>query len=372
MKITRIETIPVRVPINQERAIRGGGGAHTVSPFVLVRIHTDEGLIGLGEVSCTPIWSGEDQVTAIHCIDTYLAPVLVGDDPTAVERLSAKMRRALAANVFTKAGIEMALWDLVGKVAGLPLYRVFGGAVRDFVPTKFSVSGLAPAKAAAIAAWAVEQGFRVMKVKVGTEPEEDVARVRAVREAVGPEVRLGVDANGGWAPRVAIQTIRRLGEFGICFAEQPVAPLDMSWMADVRRQVSVPVMADESLYTLQDAMALARVGAADVFSIYVGKGGGIGPGRKVAAVAEAAGLTCTVGSNLELGIASAAMIHLAMASPGIGAEEFPCDILGPFFYEADMLAEPLPIRAGAAQPLERPGLGVELDDKLVARYRVAL
>jgi L-alanine-DL-glutamate epimerase-like enolase superfamily enzyme len=346
MKITRIETIPVRVPINQERAIRGGGGAHTVSPFVLVRIHTDEGLIGLGEVSCTPIWSGEDQVTAIHCIDTYLAPVLVGDDPTAVERLSAKMRRAL--------------------------YRVFGGAVRDFVPTKFSVSGLAPAKAAAIAAWAVEQGFRVMKVKVGTEPEEDVARVRAVREAVGPEVRLGVDANGGWAPRVAIQTIRRLGEFGISFAEQPVAPLDMSWMADVRRQVSVPVMADESLYTLQDAMALARVGAADVFSIYVGKGGGIGPGRKVAAVAEAAGLTCTVGSNLELGIASAAMIHLAMASPGIGAEEFPCDILGPFFYEADVLAEPLPIRAGAAQPLERPGLGVELDDKLVARYRVAL
>jgi len=209
-----------------------------------------------------------------------------------------------------------------------------------------------------------------MKVKVGIEPEHDVARVRAVREAVGPTIRLGIDANGGWAPRVAIQTIRRIAEFGIYFAEQPVAPLDLTWMADVRRQVPVPVMADESLYTLQDAMGIARAGAADILSIYVGKGGGLSAGRKVAALAEAAGLTCTVGSNLELGVASAAMIHLAMASSGIGAEEFPCDILGPFFYEADLLAEPLPITAGAARPLERPGLGVELDAERVAHYRV--
>jgi muconate cycloisomerase len=371
MNITSIETIPIRVPINPERAVQGGRGAHTVSPFVLLRIHTDEGLIGLGEVSCTPIWSGEDQVTAIHCINTYLAPILIGADPTEVERLCAQMNRVLAGNVFTKAGIEMALWDLVGKSAGLPLYRIFGGPVRAFVPTKFSVSGREPAQAAAIAAWAVEQGFRTMKVKVGIEPEADVARVRAVRQAIGPDVRLGVDANGGWAPRVAIQTIRRLQAFDIYFAEQPVAPLDVAWLADVRRQVELPIMADESLYTLQDAMALARAGAADVFSIYIGKGGGIGPARKVAALAEAAGLTCTVGSNLELGVASAAMIHLAMAAPGIDAETFPCDILGPFFYESDILAEPLPISAGAARPLERPGLGVELDDALVERYRVA-
>lgn len=370
MRITRIETIPVQVPINQERAVRGGRGAHTVSPFVLVRVHTDAGLVGLGEVSCTPIWSGEDQVTACHMIRSYLEPPLLGADPTEVERLSGLMGRALAGNVFTKAGVEMALWDLVGKAAGLPLYRIFGGAVREFVPTKFSVSGVEPERAAAIASWAVAQGFRAMKVKVGIDPEGDVARVRAVRHAVGPDVKLGVDANGGWAPRVAIQTIRRLCEFDIYFAEQPVPPLDVAWLADVRRQVPVPIMADESLYTLQDAMALIRAGAADVLSIYVGKGGGIGAGRKVAALAEAAGLTCTVGSNLELGVASAAMIHLAMASPGIGAEEFPCDILGPFFYEGDVLAEPLPIRAGSARPLERPGLGVELDEALVARYRV--
>jgi muconate cycloisomerase len=370
MKVTRIETIPVNVPIDPQRATRGARGTHQDSPFLILKVHTDEGIVGLGEVSCTARWSGEDQVTATHLIRTCLEPLLVGQDPTAVERVTPALHRALANNPFTKSGIEMACWDILGKAAGLPVYRLLGGPVREFVPTKYSVSGLEPARAAEIAAWAVERGFRTMKVKVGIEPEEDVARVRAVREAVGPGVRLGVDANGGWSPRVAIHPIRRLMEFGIYFAEQPVAPLDVAWMADVRRNVAVPVMADESVYTLQDAMALVRAEAADVLSVYVGKGGGIGPARKVAAVAEAAGLTCTVGSNLELGVAQAAMIHLAMATPGIGAEEFPCDILSRFFYLDDLLVEPLPVTGGTARPPERPGLGVDLDEDKVERYRV--
>jgi L-alanine-DL-glutamate epimerase-like enolase superfamily enzyme len=371
MKITRIETIPVRVPIHPERAVRGGRGAHTVSPFVILRIHTDEGISGLGEVSCTALWSGEDQVTAVHVINEYLAPVLIGADPTQVSVLTKRMAYVLANNVFTRAGIEMALWDILGKVAGLPLYRLWGGAVREFVTTKFSVTGAPPAQAAEVAAWAVAQGFRAMKVKVGTDPEQDVARVRAVREAIGPDVRLGIDANGGWSPRVAIETIRRCSAYNLMFAEQPVPPLDVSWLADVRRNVNVPVMADESVSTAQDAMVIARAGAADVLSIYVGKGGGLGAARNVAAVAEAAGLVCTIGSNLELGIASAAMIHLGMATPAIAAEAFPCDILSQFYYENDIIAEPLLVTAGTARPHERPGLGVELDEAMIARYRVA-
>ncbi len=370
MKVTTVETIPIQVPINPQRATRGGRGYHLTSPFLLVRIQTDEGLTGLGEVSCTPGWSGEDQVTAAHLIKEYLAPLLIGEDPTHVERLTAKLRTGVANNPFTKSGLEIALWDLLGKSVGLPVYRLLGGPVREFVPTKYSVSGLAPERAAEIAVWAVEQGFRTMKVKVGIEPEGDIARVRAVREAVGPDVRLGVDANGGWSVRTAIQTIRRLEEFTIYFAEQPVPESDVAWLADVRAQVRVPIMADESVYTLQDAMAVIRAGAADVLSVYIGKGGGIGPARKVAAVAEAAGLTCTIGSNLELGVANAAMIHLAMATPGIGAEEFPCDIISRFFYEGDILTEPLPIVGGSARPTERPGLGVELDEEKVAHYRV--
>ena len=371
MKITRIDAIPVQIPINPQRAIRGGRGAHTTSPFLIVKIQTDEGIVGLGEVSCTPLWSGEDQTTAAHLIKSYLAPAMIGKDPSQIERLSALMQKTVANNPFTKAGLEMALWDILGKAAGLPVYKLLGGAVREFVPTKFSISGQEPARAAELASWAVAQGFRAMKVKVGIEPDGDVARVRAVREAVGPAVRLGVDANGGWAPRVAIQTIRRLYEFNIRFAEQPVPALDLSWLADVRRNVTVPVMADESVYTPQDAMAVVRAAAADVISIYVGKSGGIGPARKIASIAEAAGLTCTVGSNLEMGIASAAMIHLAMATPGIGAEEYPCDILSTFYYEGDFLAEPLLVTAGEARPFEKPGLGVALDDDKVRFYTVA-
>jgi muconate cycloisomerase len=199
-----------------------------------------------------------------------------------------------------------------------------------------SVSGVEPARAAELATWAMNRGLRALKVKVGIEPEGDVARVKAVRQAIGPRIPLGVDANGGWTQRAAVAIIRRLvDECGIYFAEQPVPPVDVE---------------------------------SDVLSVYVGKGG-IGPARKIAAVAEAAGLTCTVGSNLELGIASAAMAHLAAATFAIGAEEFPCDILGPLAYEHTLVAEPLDVRDGTVKPPDGPGLGVELEESAVARYR---
>lgn len=369
MKITQITTTPVEIPINPKRAIRSGRGSHVSSPFLIVQVHTDEGVTGLGEVSCTAAWSGEDHFSAARMIDRYLAPLLVGQDPTQIERLTTRMARAIANNPFTKSALEMALWDILGKVANLPVYRLLGGAVRDFVTTKFSVSGLEPPAAAEIARWAVDQGFRTMKVKVGIQPDEDVARVAAVRAAVGPDIRLGVDANGGWSPRVAIQTIPRLDEHNIYFAEQPVSDLDVAWLADVRKNVRIPIMADESVFNLQDAMAVVRAGAADILSVYVGKGGGIGPARKMAAVAEAAGLVCTIGSNLELGVAAAAMIHLGMATTAIAAEDFPCDILTPFFYEDDILLDPLPIEAGKARPTDKPGLGIELDPRKLEKYR---
>ena len=368
MKIAAVETIPIRVPIRERLAIRAKGGTHSVSPFLIVRIHTDEGLTGLGEVSCTPRWSGEDQVTAAHFIDTILGPLLIGKDPRDVERLTQLTGRALFGHPFTKAALEMAMWDILGKAAGVPVYRLLGGAVREFVPTKWSISGVEPARAAEIASWAVEQGFRAMKVKVGIDPQQDIARVRAVREAIGDSIRLGVDANGAWNVPTAIRMVKQLQEFNIWFAEQPVPPGDVSWLAEVRSQTGATVIADESVYTAQDALQVLRAGAADALSLYIGKSAGIGPARKIAAIAEAAGAGCTVGSNLEMGIGSAAMIHVALSTPGITAEEFPCDIIGPMFYTDDLLTEPLPIIGGQARPHERPGLGVELDDNKVKKY----
>jgi muconate cycloisomerase len=161
--------------------------------------------------------------------------------------------------------------------------------VREFVATKWSVSGQRPEKAADIARWARAQGFAKMKVKVGIDPDSDVERVGAVRSAVGPQVHIGVDANGGWAtPEIAISTIGRLRDHAIYFAEQPVPPGDPDAMAAVRRAAGIPIVADESVYTLTDAQVLARHGACDVFSIYIGKAGGILPARRIAEFAASA------------------------------------------------------------------------------------
>jgi muconate cycloisomerase len=372
VKITSIETIPVRVPLKPQFSIKSGrGGSHTTSPFLIVKVHTDEGLMGLGEASCTPRWSGEDQFSAQHFIKTYFEPLLVGQDPTDVAGCSKLFMPVVAGNPFTKAAVEMALWDLAGKAAGKPVYELLGGKVREVVPTKWSVSGRDPEPAAEIARWAIGAGFHKMKVKVGIDPDGDVARVHAVREAVGPDVPLGVDANGGWGTAAnAIAAIDRLREFNLAFVEQPVPAGDLFGMADVRaRARGLPVIADESVYTLADAKNLARAGAADVLSIYVGKAGGIGPAREIAEFAQSAGLACTIGSNLEMGIGSAAMIHLALATSGITAEQYACDIIGPLYYEDDVLAEPLDLNPGEARATENPGLGVELDELKVERYR---
>jgi L-alanine-DL-glutamate epimerase-like enolase superfamily enzyme len=370
MKITGIECIPVRVPIRERLAIRGKGGFHSTSPFLLVKVHTDTGLIGLGEASCTPRWSGEDQFTAAHFIESIFAPLLLGRDPLDLGVNMHLLQHALFGHPFTKAALEMAFWDLLGKAAGLPVYQLLGGKRRDFVPIKWSISGVAPDKAAGIAEWAVEQGFRTMKVKVGIDPEQDVHRVRAVRQAVGPAVRLGVDANGAWKPRTAIEMIRRLSECDLYFVEQPVPPGDTAWMAEVREHVTLPIIADESLYTAQDGLSLIRAGAADVFSVYVGKAGGIAAASSISALAGEAGLSSTLGSNLEMGIGSAAMLHLAIATAAMTSGDYPCDIIGPFFYEDELLREPLDIRGGEARVPEKPGLGIELDDEKVKRYRV--
>lgn len=372
MKITRIETIPIRVPVKPALAIRSGrGGAHDTSPFLLVKVHTDAGLVGLGEASCTARWSGEDQVSAAHFVNAYFAPALVGRDPTRIEELTGAVFPLVAGNYFTKAAVEMALWDLAGKAAGQPAYELLGGKVREAVPIKWSVSGQPPAQAVEIARGALALGFRAMKVKVGLGPDADVERVTAVRAAIGPDIKLGVDANGGWPdPATAIATIARLRPLGIYFAEQPIWAGDPEDLAAVRRGAGVPIVADESLYTLADARQLARTKACDVFSVYVGKAGGIGPAKAIADFALTQGIACTIGSNLEMGVGSAAMLHLGLAHRGIVPEAYPCDIIGPFYYEADILKEPLDLANGRAVATNRPGLGVELDEQAIAKYTV--
>jgi L-alanine-DL-glutamate epimerase-like enolase superfamily enzyme len=364
MRITRFQTIPVELPVRAEVVITSSLGTHPVSRFLLVRVETDAGLVGIGEATVAPVWSGETAVGARHLIDEHLAPAVVGRDPSDVDGALAAMDRVAFGNPFTKAAVEMALWDLQGQAEGRPLYELLGGACRPLVlPIRFSLAAGTPEGTAARAAARVREGFRTIKVKVGTDPAADVARVRAVREAIGPEIALTVDANGGWSADEAIRALREMAPLDLRLVEQPTPRDDLDGMARVRRAVGVPVMADESVFTLADAREVLRREAADVLSIYPGKNGGILRCRQIAEMAAEKGVPCTLGSNLELDVATAAMCHLAVATPNIQAERFPGDLLGPLYYDEHVTQPAIRYSGGTVHCPEGPGLGVALTQR---------
>lgn len=368
MKITGIETIPLLVPVREDRMIQGSRGAHAASPFAIVVIRTDDDVDGLGEVSCTPRWSGEDAWTAAHVIERYVAPWLVGEDPARVLALAEQLGESVHGHHFTKAGVEMALWDLLGKSLGVPVCELFGGPTKDHVRTKFSIGGGTPERVADLAAWASGAGFEVMKVKVGSRDDTDLHRFCAARDAAGAGVQVGVDANGGWDLPTACRIATRLVEEGAAFVEQPLPPEDPAGAAELRRLLTVPLVADDAIGTPEEAAAVIAAGAADVLSLYVGMAGGIGRARRIAETAVASGRGWMIGSNLELGIGMAAHAHVALSVPGLFDDVIPCDIISSFYYEADVVTG-LDVQPGRVAAPTGPGLGVELVPEAVAEYR---
>ncbi|MFO0877787.1 MAG: enolase C-terminal domain-like protein [Gemmataceae bacterium] len=368
MKITRVEPIPVCVPLKKGLMTKTAHGEHVVSPYVLVRVHTDAGLVGLGEATLAPRWSGETSRSCVAALVELLGPALVGHDPRRITALRAVMDREMKLNPFTKAAVEMALWDLAGKAAGVPVYQLLGGKVRERVPIKMVVGAFDVPAATALAERFLGWGVRCLKVKVGLNPSDDLARVAAVRK-LAPQMPIGIDANCGWSISAARRILPRLAEYDLLFDEQPIAPGDPAALAQLRRETSIPVMADESIFTLTDAWQLAWHGAADILSVYPGKHGGIAGTMEIAHVARAAGMVCALGSNLELGVGTAAMLHLAVALPGIASEVYPADAIGPLYHEADLLTQPLQLGPEYALVPEGPGLGVELDEEQVKRWR---
>jgi L-alanine-DL-glutamate epimerase-like enolase superfamily enzyme len=370
MKITSIEAVPVRVPLKKGMWTRTAHGDHVTSDYVIVRVRTDSGLEGLGEATVAARWSGETSESCVATVRTILGPALIGGDPTAVSRARAVMDRALKLNPFTKAAVEMALWDLSGKAAGVPIYQLLGGKVRDVVPTKMMIGAFDLPRVRGLAQEFLAWGVRCLKVKVGIDLESDVARVAAVRDVAGPNIPITIDANCGWNVTTARLALERLRPLNLLVAEQPIAPGDLSAMAYLRVYGGIPIMADESVFTLSDAWNVLNARAADVVSIYPGKNGGIAASVEIAHVAQAAGVVCHVGSNLELGIGSAAMLHLACSLACIDSETYPSDILGPHYHESDLLTQPLSLGPEGAKVPDGPGLGVELDEAALVKYRV--
>jgi muconate cycloisomerase len=371
MKITKVEPIPICVPLKKGMTAKTAHGEHATSPYVLVRVHTDKGLIGLGEATISGLWSGETQAGTVAAIRDYIEPVILGKDPRDITAIRRAMDGMIKLNSFTKAAVEMAMWDIAGKAVGLPVYQLLGGKVRDKVRIKLVVWARDVAGSRAMAEQHLALGVSCVKVKVGLDPETDIARVRAVREVCPPNIPLTIDANCGWTIQQAKYCLRQLADVNLLLAEQPIPPGDHVAMAELRRDTPAPIMADESVFTLQDAWLLTLHRAADIFSIYPGKHGGIQATGDIVSIARAAGLRCTIGSNLELGIGTAAMLHVAAAFPEVDTDTFPADTIGPFYHEADLITQPLNLGPPAAMVPEGPGLGVELDEEQLKRWRVA-
>lgn len=383
MKITGVETIRVDLPPRRAHRMSFDREGR-LGRYVIIRVLTDEGIQGLGEATVLPMWGGDHMRyfgelpdTTVHIIQEYLIPAIAGQDPFDIEAIHTIMDRTVKGYPYAKAAIDIALYDIMGKALGVPVYRLLGGCNRAEVPLAHSLGIMDTESAVNEALTAVEEGIRTIKVKVGIDPEQDVKMIQELRKVLPDEIEITVDANQGYAiPKVAIQAIRRMCEHGVSIAEQPVEGLDA--MAEVRAAVSCLVMADESAWTPQDILEIQKKGAADAFSLYTTKPGGLFKAKKVAAVAEATGILCNVNGSAETGVGTAANLHL-VASTGIVSlsSVFPVTTLkgreqtkvAGVFYRDDIIREPFHYERGSLRVPDGPGLGVELDEERLALYR---
>ncbi len=366
MPITVVSAEPIDGHLRRDIAIISSLGEHRAGQYVLVRVADEEHHLGLGEASVTSVWSGETQAGTIALIREVLAPLIVGADPFDTEWIGRRLDRTAFANSFAKAALEMALLDLQGQILGVPVHKLLGGRASPpeggdpGIRLKFVVGAVEPEVAAERAKKMVERGWKAIKVKVGRNPRADVDRLRAVRQAIGSDCFLSVDANGGYTVDQAVWVASRFEKLEVALFEQPTRRGDHASMAEVRRRSGVPIMADESVFTDQDLLAVIRAGSADVISLYPGKHGGIRPTQYLARMAEAAGIPSTIGSNLEREVATAAMAHVAVATGNLLCERYPGDLIGPLYFEQPLTTKALEYKADRLFVPTGPGLGVSL------------
>jgi len=363
MKIVKVETFPVSLPLKKPFKIALGTMTH--SPHVVIRITTDEGVVGYGEASTWHVVYGYDQHDLVGALERYLGPAVLGMDAMNVEAILERMDSVLAKNLMAKGGIEIACQDIRGKALGVPIFRLLGGPLRNPVETIEAIDIVPLDAAARMAAGFVENGFRYLKIKVGLDLTEDVERVRVVREAVGPEIKIRVDGNQGYDRASAMKACRAMERFDLQWIEQPLPDWDLEGLAMLAESFHTPIAVDESLYSLHDVYKIAKAKAADVINIKVAKCGGILPSLKIAHAAQAVGIPCFLGGCIETGVGAAAALHFAASSPNLfqGVE-----LVGSGAFTDDILAEPLSMNRGLVTLSEKPGIGVDVDEEKLNHY----
>jgi len=385
VSISSIETRLVRLPTR--RVHKWTGLTEPIGQYLLVKITGSDGTVGWGEAPALKDWGGEfgryfGESTAIvdMVISRYLAPAVQGLEIGNPAMLHKRMDAVIKGYPYAKAAVDFAYYDLTGKVLGVPVHTLLGGKLRDVVPVTHSIGLLDIDEAVKEVVKVKEDGIKTIKIKVGVDPDRDVAIVKAIRDAVGPEVSLCVDANEGYTtPGQAIQTIRRMQDVGLIYVEQPVMGIER--IGRVARGIDIPVMADESAWNAHDVVQIIAQDAAQIVSIYTTKPGGLFKAMQVSAVCQAAGIICNVNGSVETGVGNLANVHLAAAAPAATLSNvIPVSMpaehqngrIGGIYYADDLLTEPMIFENGGVRVPDAPGMGMVVDEAKVEKYTVSL
>jgi len=352
MKIVNITTDTITIPLNTTftTALRSIDSLDNV----IVTVTTDTGLKGFGSAAPAPVITGETVSSIIGAIEV-IAQVISGMEIEDSETVFQHLNSCLIGNNSAKAAVDMAIYDLLAKSFKVPLYKLLGGSVPE-VETDITISLGTFTKMVRETEQRLEQGFQIFKIKVGGNPHEDLERIAAIAGVVGSEGRLRLDANQGWKPKEAVYVASELEKWNISveLMEQPVAAGDFKGLCFVRDNINLPVYADESVFSPQDALKLVKTSAVDGLNIKLMKCGGIYNALKIAAIAETAGLPCMIGSMMECHISVTAAAHLAAAKNVICCY----DLDAPLFCSRNPARGGLQYEGPKVWLPEAPGLGI--------------
>jgi L-alanine-DL-glutamate epimerase-like enolase superfamily enzyme len=363
MRIVQIESMIVEVPLREP--VTGVHGVTAVQKSVLVRALADDGVEGWGDVDPTPGYTLES-VEDISASVQRLLPALHGLDPFNIHRALAVMDETVGGAFEAKAAIEMAFLDLKGRALGVPVHSLLGGRLVDEVPLNAWIGAVPPARAAREALDWLARGFTTAKIKVSGAGPEGLERVAAVRAAVGGRMALRVDFNESLAPGDAVPFIRALVPYDLALVEQPVPRDRIDALAAIRRQITIPLMADESVTSPASLIDIIKREAADIVKVKVMKQGGLLRTRSMVDCAAAAGLRVVIGHGFGLALSTLAEAALAATSAAVLPG---CEAVGPLKMAGDVVAEPIDLGHGVVKLPDVPGLGATVDPDAVARYR---
>lgn len=368
LRIDRVETVLLDIPLR--RPHRFARASMDAQPVLYVFVRTAGGTTGVGEgvVPAGPWWGGESVETMQVVIERYLTPVLLGRRVDEIPTLLRDITDVVAANLFAKAAVEVALHDAWARSLDVPVHALLGGTVRSSVAVTWAL-GTEPAPVVVEEALGkLDAGLHhSFKLKMGAQdPAADVDRVTAVAEKLAGVAGVRVDLNARWDRLTALTLLPRLVEAGVEMIEQPVPGGEIEVLAEINAALPIPVMADETLRTPADALRIARLRAADLYAVKTTKCGGLRASMEIAAIGAAAGIPSHGATSIESPVGTAASLHFACAAPGVtwGSELF-----GPLLMAEEMLTEPLRYADGHLHLPDGPGLGIELDPDKVRAFR---